>query len=93
MKAVSRNEVVFFQDIPNVGKVMERDLRLLGFTSLEELCGKDPYFLYQTLERLTLSKQDPCVLDTYIAVCDFMNRSTPRPWFAYTEERKKGGGR
>lgn len=89
MKAKHCDEVKKFTDIPNVGPAMTRDFLLLGISKPAQLTKKDPYKLYKQLEKLTGSRQDPCVLDTYIAVIDFMNGAPAKPWFAYTGERKR----
>jgi DNA transformation protein len=31
----------------------------------------------------------PCVLDTYLAVCDFMGGGPARPWWDFTARRKQ----
>lgn len=89
MKAKHCNEVKKFCDIPNVGPAMTKDFTLLGISTPIQLVKKDPYKLYKQLEKITGSKQDPCVLDTYMAVVDFMNGAPAKPWFAYTNERKR----
>ncbi len=89
MKAQHCDEVREFNDIPNVGPAMTRDFKLLGITNPKQLIKKDPYKLYKQLEKITGSRQDPCVLDTYMAVVDFMNGAPAKPWFAYTKERKQ----
>lgn len=89
MKASHSKEVKKFQDIPNVGPRIERDFIMLGIKTPKSLSAKDPYKLYRKLEKITDSKQDPCVLDTFMAVVDFMNGAPPHPWFYYTKERKR----
>lgn len=89
MKAIHSSEVRKFTDIPNVGPAMEKDFRTLGIISPSELCDKDPYALYLAIEKATGCHHDPCVLDTYMAVVDFMNGAKPIPWWNYTEERKR----
>ena len=39
---MSRNEIRNFQDIPNVGKAIEKDFILLGIKEPIELIGRDP---------------------------------------------------
>ncbi len=88
MKVAKARAVVKFTDIPNVGPAMERDFRVLGVKTPGELKKKDGYKMYQALCKKQ-GRQDPCVLDTYLAVVDFMNGAPARPWFFYTKERKK----
>lgn len=76
-------------DLPNVGPVMAKDLRLVGIRLPGELVGKDPYVLYEDLCRRTGSRQDPCVLDVFISITRFMNGEAARSWWDYTEERKR----
>lgn len=87
-KAARAQDVRSFTDIPNVGKAMERDFRALGFASPQALAGQDPYALYQRMCMVSGVRQDPCVLDTYMAVCDFMDGGPPLPWWSYTARRK-----
>lgn len=89
MKARRASGVKRFQDIPNVGPAMERDFRVLGITTPAALKTKDAYRLYQKMCRVSGHRQDPCVLDTYLAVIDFMNGAPPYPWWHYTSERKR----
>ena len=56
--------------------------------SARELAGRDAFVLYQQLCARTGKRQDPCVLDTFMAATDFMRGADPRPWWAYTAERK-----
>ena len=89
MKAKTASGVKRWQDIPNVGPAMARDFALLGLKSPSDLKGKDAYKLYQKMCKVSGTRQDPCVLDTYIAVIDFMNGAPARPWFYYTKARKQ----
>lgn len=88
-KALRASEVRLFTDIPNVGRAMERDFRALGFSSPGELAGQDAFSLYQRMCALSGTRQDPCVLDTYLAVCEFMDGGAPLPWWNFTARRKK----
>jgi pathogenicity locus Cdd1 protein len=76
------------EQIPNIGPSLAEDLRLIGIDRPEKLPGKDPYRLYDRLCRATGVRQDPCVLDTFIAAVRFMEGAPPHPWWHYTAERK-----
>ncbi|MBL8863595.1 MAG: helix-hairpin-helix domain-containing protein [Planctomycetes bacterium] len=78
-----------FEDLPNVGPAMAADLRLLGLRTPADLAGRDPYALYARLQVVTRSAQDPCVLDTFLAVVDYVGGAPRRPWWAYTAQRKR----
>jgi hypothetical protein len=88
-KASTAAEVREFTDIPNIGPAMARDFLVLGLMTPGELAGQDPYFLFDELCARTGTRHDPCVLDTFIAAVRFMEGSPPRPWWHFTEERKR----
>lgn len=88
-KATRVRDVRRFTDIPNVGPAMERDFRALGFTTPGQLAGQDAHALYRRLCDLSGIRQDPCVLDTYLAVCAFMDGGEVQPWWAFTTLRKE----
>ncbi len=81
-----------FEDMPNVGAAMAADFRLPGMKVPADLAGKDPWALYQALCRKTSSRQDPCVLDTFMAAVAFADSGDRRPWWKFTAERKKRYG-
>lgn len=85
---VRRNEVKQLTDLPNIGKAGAQDLRLLGIHHPDDLRGRDPYEMYLTLQALTVTRHDPCVLDVFISITRFINGEPARPWHAYTAERK-----
>lgn len=89
MKVRSAGEVKRFEDIPNVGKAMARDFALLGIKKPIDLKSKNALNLYKKMGKLSGSRQDPCVLDTYLAVIDFMNGAPARKWWEYTKKRKQ----
>ena len=91
-KAASAAECETLEQLPNVGPAMARDLRLLGLQHPKDLRGRDAFVLYRQLERATGQRQDPCVLDTFMAIVDFMHGAAPKPWWAYTAERKLTNG-
>lgn len=89
MKAKTAKDALRFTDIPNIGKAMEGDFKLLGLTEPKDLSGKDPLSLYKKLCAKTNTRQDPCVLDTFMAAVDFMDGASARPWWEYTQKRKR----
>ncbi len=60
-----------------------------GSNNRRNLIGRDPHSLYQALCDRTRTRQDPCVLDTFISAVRFMEGAPARPWWSYTAERKK----
>jgi hypothetical protein len=83
-KIISRE----LRKIPNVGPAMAQDLMLLGISSVEQLVGKEPVGLYLDLEAKTRKRQDPCVLDTFMAVVHYAETGEGKPWWHFTEARK-----
>ena len=92
-KAACAAECERLEQLPNIGPSLAADLRLLGIVHPRELAERDPMALYQALCRATGRRQDPCVLDTFLAAVDFMRGAEPRPWWAYTAQRKATFGR
>ena len=77
------------EDIPNVGKAIAADLRLLGLQEPADLKGKDPYELYDRINAATGTRQDPCLLDTFISAVRYVEGGPRLPWWAFTAERKR----
>ena len=88
-KAASAADCQRLEQLPNVGPAMAGDLRALGILHPQELAHRDAYALYQALCAHSGRRQDPCVLDTFMAVTDFMRGAAPAPWWAYTAQRKQ----
>ena len=76
-------------DLPNVGEATAADLRLLGYDSPEQLVGASPFDMYERLCQKTGKRHDPCVIDVFMSVTQFMNGEPPRPWWEFTETRKR----
>jgi hypothetical protein len=76
------------EQLPNIGPAIAADLRLIGVKHPSELKGADALSLYRKLCEVTGKRHDPCVLDTFMAATDFMGGAEPRPWWAYTAQRK-----
>ncbi len=88
MKSPERKTVTKLTDLPNIGKAMARDLHLVGIRHPEELIDKNGYQLYDELCRVSGKRHDPCVIDVFLSVVDFMNGGKAKPWWEFTEERK-----
>jgi hypothetical protein len=87
-KACSPAECRVLEQLPNIGPALASDLRLIGIHKPQDLRGKDAFVLYQRLCAATGQRQDPCVLDTFMAATDFMRGAPPAPWWHYTPQRK-----
>lgn len=89
MKAKTADEAKKLEDIPNIGKAVAEDLRILGINRPSELKGKDGLKLYLRLNKITGVRHDPCMCDTFMAAVDFMNGGKTKPWWEFTALRKK----
>lgn len=89
MKARSAQAAMRLEDIPNIGPSIADDLRALDIFEPAQLIGKDPYELYQRMTEVTGEVHDPCLCDTFIAAVRFMEGGPLRPWWHYTNERKR----
>ena len=85
---MTRNEIISFQDIPNVGKAIEKDFILIGLKEPIELINKDPYLMYNELCNITQQRHDPCVIDVFISAVNYMKGGPPKKWWEFTKERK-----
>jgi len=89
MKNPDRKTVSRLEDLPNIGKAMADDLRLIGIDHPQKLIGKEPFKLYEALCNATGARHDPCVIDVFMSVVYFMEGGEPQPWWSFTDERKK----
>jgi len=87
-KAATAEDCTKLEQLPNIGPSLAADLRRIGIHTPRELKGRDAFVLYQKLNAVTGSRNDPCVLDTFMAAVDFMNGAAAAPWWAYTPQRK-----
>jgi hypothetical protein len=83
-----RTDVARFVDIPNVGPATASDFARLGIARPGDLVGLDAYALHAQLEAHTGVRQDPCVIDVFLAAIDYMNGAPATPWWRYTPVRR-----
>ena len=86
---VNRSRLGKLTDLPNIGPACAKDLQRLGIEKPDQLKGQSGYELYDRLCEVTGMRHDPCMLDTFLSVTDFMNGNKPRPWWDFTDERKR----
>lgn len=85
---VRKDQVRVLTDLPNIGKAMAEDLRLIGINEPYQLKDKSAYEMYEDLCETTGNRHDPCVIDVFLSITDFMSGGDAKPWWAYTELRK-----
>jgi Pathogenicity locus len=86
---VNRNHQSRLTDLPNIGKASAADLVLLGIDEPSQLIGRCPFALYEALCEKTGVRHDPCVMDVFMSITRFMDGEAAKPWWAFTEERKR----
>ena len=91
-KAATADECARLEQLPNIGPSIAADLRLIGVLHPQQLATADALVLYQALAQATGKRQDPCVLDAFMAACAFMRGGPAQPWWAYTADRKQRYG-
>lgn len=89
MKNPNRETVSKLEQLPNIGKKMASYLEIAGIKTPQSLIGKNAFDLYNKLCESTGKQFDPCVIDVFISVIDFMEGREPAPWWEFTGERKK----
>jgi hypothetical protein len=87
-KAVQPDDCTVLEQLPNIGPSLAASLRRIGVHAPRQLKGRDAFALYRQLNAATGTRQDPCVLDTFMAAVDFMDGAAAAPWWAYTARRK-----
>jgi hypothetical protein len=92
-KASSAEDCERLEQLPNIGPALAAGLRRIGIERPADLRNHDAYALYRRLCEATGERQDPCVLDTFMAATDFMRGAAAAPWWAYTARRKATFGR
>lgn len=86
---VSRARLQQLTDLPNVGRAIAEDLRVLGVRCPQDLQGMDAFALYHALCEVQGMQVDPCMLDVFLSLEDFMAGGDAQPWWHYTAERKR----
>lgn len=77
----------------NIGPAMRRDFTLLGITSIKQLARRNPDKLYACIQKLTNTRHDPCVWDTYAAAIHQAKTGEALPWWHFTHVRKRREGK
>lgn len=89
MKNPDRNKVSRLEALPNIGESIAARLRLIGIDHPAKLVGMQPFEMYEALCARTGKRQDPCLIDVFMAAVHFMQGGEPLPWWSFTQERKK----
>jgi len=79
-------------DLISVGPAIVRDFEMLGVRTVSQLARKDPKKMYDQLCSLTGQRQDPCVLDTFVAAVEQAKNphlpATQCQWWYWSRKRK-----
>jgi hypothetical protein len=88
MKNPDRKTVSRLDSLPNIGRAIAADLRVIGIDHPAKLIGKDPFRMYADLCAKTGTRHDPCVIDVFMSAVHFMEGGKPLPWWSFTRKRK-----
>jgi len=79
-------------DLRGIGPAMLKDFEMLGVHSVAQLASQEGDLLYDRLNKLTGTRQDPCVLDTFrCAVAQARDPELPSEmtnWWYWSRKRK-----
>lgn len=89
MKNPNRETVSKLEHLPNISKKMASYLEIIDIKSPRSLIGKNAFDLYNKLCEKTGKQLDPCVIDVFMSVIDFMEGGEASAWWKFTSERKK----
>lgn len=84
-KARTKGEL---RSLMNVGPAIQKDLALLGITTIAQLVQANPDQLYERLQEITGTSHDPCVWDVFAAIIHEANTGIKTPWWHWTPVRK-----
>ena len=87
-KAASAAECETLEQLPNIGPALAADLRSIGIRTRASCAARTPSCSTSSCAPTTGQRQDPCVLDTFMAATDFMRGAPAAPWWKYTPQRK-----
>lgn len=76
------------RSLMNLGPATQKDLALLGITTIDQLAKADADELYERLQKITRKKHDPCVWDLFAAIIHEANTGEKKPWWHWTPIRK-----
>jgi DNA transformation protein len=85
LKARTPDELL---QLRNIGKAMRGDFELLGIRTVAQLARSDADKLYARIQKLTGTRHDPCVWDTYAAAIHQAKTGEALPWWDFTKVRK-----
>ncbi len=89
MKNPNRKTVSELEALPNLGKAISADLRLIDISEPQNLIGKNPFDLYDKLCIKKGKHIDHCVIDVFMSAIDFMEGEEPKAWWNFTQKRKE----
>lgn len=92
MDVLQRQTYVQLQTLPNVGPATAADFLRLGVASVDDLSRRDPRELYDRISAMDGVRHDPCVLDTYAAAIHAARTGEAKPWWEFSDARKRAEG-
>jgi pathogenicity locus Cdd1 protein len=89
VKSPDRETVKKLDALPNIGKALSADLKLINITHPKQLIGRDAYQLHSELCIALGFRQDYCVIDVLLSAIDYMEGGKAQPWWHFTVQRKQ----
>ncbi|TDW21186.1 helix-hairpin-helix domain-containing protein [Kribbella kalugense] len=86
---MSKNDPTDLTSLMNVGAAVAGYLGRADITHVDQLVGRDPFEIYETICERDAVLHDPCLLDTIMSATDQANGNPARPWWSYTPVRKQ----
>ena len=87
-KAPTPDAATRLEEIPNIGPKIADSLRKIGIEHPSQLLGASPLDLYEQLNAALGRREDPCVIDVFMAATHFMETGEKRDWWGFTESRR-----
>lgn len=87
-KIITSSRKSELRSLMNVGPAIQKDLNLLGITTIDQLAYANPDELYERLQKITGMRHDPCVWDVFAAIIHEANTGEKTPWWHWTLVRK-----
>ena len=89
MPPSKQDQPIKLEDLPNIGKSIAADLRVIGILLPQQLAGREPLAIYRELATVMGQRHDTCVLYVLLAVKHFLEKGEALPWWQFTGQRKK----
>lgn len=88
MKNPNKDKIENLEELPNVGKTIKKYLLAININHPKDLIGQDALMIYKRLCTKHDTLYNPCVIDVFMSIVDFMKTGEARLWWKFTQKRK-----